>query len=308
MTPGSPPRRKVTRVAVGVLIRSDGHVLLADRPAGKAYAGYWEFPGGKIEPGEDVDAALERELHEELGVDIGASVPWVTFEFDYPHAYVELQFRLVREWRGDPHAREGQRLSFVDPAGQLPQPLLPAAVPALRWLRLPRTVHVVGLQGPTVLPASTADRQPTGSGGVATMLIVDADWRGADAEAAFRHLRAATASRPALLLATGPDAPELEFAAGFVVEAGAIASAGPHAGRLRGVWVGSAEDLQVAAAAGCDFALVRSAALAEQLRRHAAPLPAYLPSGEASIETADTDDWPGQGRWIDLRSPADRRG
>jgi len=308
MSPGSPLRRKVTRVAVGVLIRSDGHVLLADRPAGKPYAGYWEFPGGKIEPGEDVDAALERELHEELGVDIGDSVPWVTFEFDYPHAYVELQFRLVREWFGDPHAREGQRLSFVDPAGQLPQPLLPAAVPALRWLRLPRTVHVIGPQGPSVLPASTADPQPTGSGGVAPMLVVDADWRGAGAEAAFRHLRSGPASRPALLLAAGPGASRFEFADGFVVEAGAIASADPHAGRLRGAWVNSAGDLQVAAAAGCDFALVRSAALAGQLRRHAAPLPAYLPSGETSTEALDNDDWPGQGRWIDLRSPADRGG
>jgi 8-oxo-dGTP diphosphatase len=102
--------RAVTRVAVGVLQRDDGRVLLADRPAGKPYAGFWEFPGGKIEPGELVAAALERELHEELGIDVGPSRPWVTFEFDYPHAYVELQFRLVNQWHGEPHAREGQRL------------------------------------------------------------------------------------------------------------------------------------------------------------------------------------------------------
>ncbi|HSW33285.1 MAG TPA: NUDIX domain-containing protein, partial [Steroidobacteraceae bacterium] len=99
MKPPEPTRRRVTRVAVGVLIRDDGCVLLADRPIGKPYAGYWEFPGGKIEPGEDVSAALERELGEELGIEIGRSVPWVTFEFDYPHAYVELQFRFVRRWR-----------------------------------------------------------------------------------------------------------------------------------------------------------------------------------------------------------------
>jgi len=137
-----PPARKVTRVAVGVLLREDGSVLLADRPDGKPYAGHWEFPGGKIEAGEAVEQALQRELHEELGIAIGVSRPWVTFEFDYPHAYVELQFRLVCGWQGEPRPREGQQLRFVDPRRELPRPLLPAAVPALRWLLLPSTIIV----------------------------------------------------------------------------------------------------------------------------------------------------------------------
>ncbi|MCE2970326.1 MAG: Nudix family hydrolase [Burkholderiales bacterium] len=128
--------RPVTEVAVGVLIRADGAVLLADRPAGKPYAGYWEFPGGKLEPGESVAGALARELHEELGVAIGAACPWATFEFDYPHAYVRLHFCRVFDWQGTPHAREGQRMDFFGPADALPAPLLPAAVPALRWLAL----------------------------------------------------------------------------------------------------------------------------------------------------------------------------
>jgi 8-oxo-dGTP diphosphatase len=117
-------------------------VLLADRPEGKPYAGYWEFPGGKIEADEAVEQALERELQEELDIAIGPSRPWVTFEFDYPHAYVELQFRLVCRWRGEPRPSEGQRLRFVDPRRELPQPLLPAAVPALRWLLLPSTIII----------------------------------------------------------------------------------------------------------------------------------------------------------------------
>ncbi|MGE5337215.1 MAG: Nudix family hydrolase [Gemmatimonadota bacterium] len=129
--------RETVRVAVGVLVRGDGDVLLADRPAGKPYAGYWEFPGGKIEPGESVESALARELHEELGIDVGTSTPWVVFEHDYPHAYVRLHFRRVFEWRGDPHPREGQRVGFFSAAGPLPAPLLPAAVPAMRWLTLP---------------------------------------------------------------------------------------------------------------------------------------------------------------------------
>ena len=131
--------RAVTEVAVGVLLRADGRVLLADRPQGKPYAGYWEFPGGKIEAGESVAAALARELHEELGVDIGPPTPWVTFEFDYPHAYVRLHFCRVTGWTGVPRGHEGQRLDFFAPTGDLPAPLLPAAVPALKWLSLPAT-------------------------------------------------------------------------------------------------------------------------------------------------------------------------
>lgn len=140
MTPGG--GRKVTEVAVGVLIRADRAVLLADRPAGKPYAGYWEFPGGKVEPGETVPAALARELREELGVAIGPSMPWVTFEFDYPHAYVRLHFERVYDWQGEPHAREGQRLVFHGLNEPAPAPLLPAAVPALRWLRLPEVLQL----------------------------------------------------------------------------------------------------------------------------------------------------------------------
>jgi 8-oxo-dGTP diphosphatase len=126
---------------VGVLLRPDGAVLLADRPAGKPYAGYWEFPGGKIEAGETVAGALARELHEELGLDIGPVLPWVTFEFDYPHAYVRLHFCRVYEWHGQAHPREGQRLGFFSlQHDALPAPLLPAALPALRWLTLPRVI------------------------------------------------------------------------------------------------------------------------------------------------------------------------
>ena len=138
------PARKVTEVAVGVLIRPDGLVLLADRPPGKPYAGYWEFPGGKIEAGESVAVALHRELHEELGIAIDTSLPWVTFEHDYPHAYVRLHFERVYGWEGVPHAREGQHLGFFRPGLDVPAPLLPAAVPALRWLQLPDVLSLDG--------------------------------------------------------------------------------------------------------------------------------------------------------------------
>lgn len=139
----APDGRKVTEVAVGVLWRADGAVLLADRPGGKPYAGYWEFPGGKIEPGESVEYALARELNEELGIDIGPALPWVTFEFDYPHAYVRLHFCRVFDWRGEPQGREGQQLRFFRLDQPLPQPLLPAAQPALRWLTLPARAALI---------------------------------------------------------------------------------------------------------------------------------------------------------------------
>jgi len=129
--------RTPVEVAVGVLVRSDGTFLLASRPAGKPYAGYWEFPGGKVEPGESVAAALARELHEELGIDIGAAHPWVTRLFDYPHARVRLHFCRVFDWRGEAHAREGQRFGFFSTARLPDGPLLPATVPVLRWVDLP---------------------------------------------------------------------------------------------------------------------------------------------------------------------------
>ncbi|MDG6754574.1 NUDIX domain-containing protein, partial [Staphylococcus aureus] len=104
-------RRKVTEVAVGVLVRPDGRFLLAQRPAGKPYEGYWEFPGGKLEAGESVEAALARELHEELGLDITASTRWHVLEHDDPHAYVRLHFCKVTGWAGEPVGREGQAFS-----------------------------------------------------------------------------------------------------------------------------------------------------------------------------------------------------
>jgi 8-oxo-dGTP diphosphatase len=131
------PERTPVDVAVGVLVREDGRFLLASRPDGKPYPGYWEFPGGKLERGESVAAALKRELHEELAIDIGAAHPWVVREFDYPHARVRLHFCRVFEWSGELHPREEQQYGFFA-VDQLPTgPLLPATVPVLRWLRLP---------------------------------------------------------------------------------------------------------------------------------------------------------------------------
>ena len=125
--------RPVTEVAVGVLVQPDGRYLLAQRPEGKPYAGYWEFPGGKLEAGESVEDALARELHEELGIAVTACHRWHTLEHDYPHAYVRLFFCKVTEWTGEPHGREGQAFVWQSLPASV-EPLLPAALPVLELL------------------------------------------------------------------------------------------------------------------------------------------------------------------------------
>jgi len=125
--------RPVTDVAVGVLLLSDGSFLLTSRPEGKVYAGYWEFPGGKLETGETVEQALRRELHEELAITIGAAELWKTQMVDYPHALVRLHFCKVRQWTGELQMREAQSFAWQ----QLPAtvvPVLPGTVPVLAWL------------------------------------------------------------------------------------------------------------------------------------------------------------------------------
>ncbi|WP_296490167.1 NUDIX domain-containing protein [Rhodoferax sp.] len=120
-------------VAVGVLIQPGGDFLLTSRPAGKVYAGYWEFPGGKFEPGESVQQALQRELHEELGIHVDQIEPWRQELVDYPHALVRLHFCKVWHWTGELQMREAQSFAWQ----RLPvsvSPVLPGTVPVLQWL------------------------------------------------------------------------------------------------------------------------------------------------------------------------------
>ena len=125
--------RAVVDVAVGVLLQDDGHFLLTSRPEGKVYAGYWEFPGGKLETGESVEQALRRELQEELGITIGAAQVWKTQMVDYPHALVRLHFCKVWDWQGELQMREAQSHAWqtLPVAGT---PVLPGTMPVLAWL------------------------------------------------------------------------------------------------------------------------------------------------------------------------------
>lgn len=131
------PKTKITEVAAAVLQRPDGSFLLAQRPTDKIWAGYWEFPGGKVEPGETARHALVRELREELGIEVKTACPWLARVFTYPHATVRLNFFRVMEWGGELHPHEGQQFSWQFPTKVSADPILPANVPILRALELP---------------------------------------------------------------------------------------------------------------------------------------------------------------------------
>lgn len=128
---------KIVEVSAAVLLRADGSYLLAQRPADKIWAGYWEFPGGKVEPGETPHHALVRELHEELGITVQQAYPWLTRVFTYPHATVRLNFFRVTAWAGEPHPHEGQQFAWQLQGAATVAPILPANAPILRALELP---------------------------------------------------------------------------------------------------------------------------------------------------------------------------
>ena len=130
--------RSLVQVAVGVLVRADGAFLLTSRPEGKAYAGYWEFPGGKLEAGETIEEALRRELQEEIGITIQNCELWKTERIDYPHALVQLNFCKVTQWTGELQMLESQSCAWQ----QLPvlvTPVLPGTVPVLQWFAQERS-------------------------------------------------------------------------------------------------------------------------------------------------------------------------
>ena len=130
---GAAAPREIVHVAVGVLVRPSGEFLLTTRPLGKVYAGYWEFPGGKIEPSETLEDALRRELTEEIGVQALEMKCWKEQRVDYPHALVHLHFVKVTAWTGELQMREAQSFSWQSLPVKV-SPMLPGALPVLEWL------------------------------------------------------------------------------------------------------------------------------------------------------------------------------
>ncbi len=147
----------VTEAAVGVIQRDNGMVLLGERPFGKPWADYWEFPGGKIEKNESPAQALIRELKEELGITVNRFYPWLTHTYNYeakfdalgqlesPAKTVKLHLFMVVGWQGDPVGLEKQRLSWQNPENLNVGPMLPANVPILKALALSPVYAITNL-------------------------------------------------------------------------------------------------------------------------------------------------------------------
>lgn len=153
----NPAKNIVTEAAVGIIRRDNGLVLLGERPKGKPWAGYWEFPGGKVEENETPAQALHRELQEELGITTKLYYPWLTRSFDYEAKYdasgviespaktVRLHFFMVVAWEGVPQGLENQTISWQNPERISIGPMLPANAPILAWLGLPQIYAITNL-------------------------------------------------------------------------------------------------------------------------------------------------------------------
>ncbi|MFT3849071.1 MAG: Nudix family hydrolase [Propionivibrio sp.] len=167
---------KIVEVAAAILLRQHEHgteFLLAQRPAGKVYAGYWEFPGGKVEPGETLREALIREIQEELGVTIDRAYPWLSCQFTYPHATVRLKFFQVASWHGEVAPIEHSGFAWVGIGDAAPvSPILPANGPILRALELPSTYALTNA-GENGIDAELARLRNALNGGLRLIQIRD---------------------------------------------------------------------------------------------------------------------------------------
>ncbi|WP_019881725.1 MULTISPECIES: Nudix family hydrolase [unclassified Methylophilus] len=143
---------KLVQVAVAILIKPNGEYLLASRPNGKGWAGWWEFPGGKIEAGETSEHALIRESQEELGITPTQIQPWIKRRYDYPATHdaeaktVLLHFFFVHAWQGELQAREGQQFAWQHPQKLNVTPVLPANAPIMQALSLPPVYAISNVQ------------------------------------------------------------------------------------------------------------------------------------------------------------------
>jgi 8-oxo-dGTP diphosphatase len=247
----------IVRVAAAVILRADGQVLLAQRPPGKAYAGYWEFPGGKLEAGESPRAALDRELHEELGLSVRRAAPWLVQRFVYPHAHVELNFFRVFAWEGEPVGHDGQAFSWQTPGRFDVAPLLPANTTVLRALVLP-AVYGITMAGDLGEAAFLARARAALDAGLRLVQLREKDWPAARQHALTDALLGLAARTGAQVLLNG-DAERARAwgCAGVHWTGTALAAATERpAGLLCAASCHAREDIDKASALGLDFAVL----------------------------------------------------
>lgn len=251
------PRLSIVRVAAAVLLRAGGDVLLAQRPPGKAYAGYWEFPGGKLEPGETPREALSRELYEELGITVRDASPWLVQSFVYPHAHVELHFFRVQAWDGAPVGHDGQAFVWQDPAAIDVSPLLPANTRVLAALRLP-PVYAITCAADTGMEPFLARVERALDAGVRLVQVREKTWdrRRRDALATRINALAARYDARALLNGDAEDARALGCAGVHWTSAVLAAATSRPYDLLVAASCHTHADVMHASALGLDFAVL----------------------------------------------------
>lgn len=247
----------VVRVAAAVILRGDGQVLLAQRPAGKAYAGYWEFPGGKLERGESPRDALTRELREELGLTVRRAAPWLVQRYVYPHAHVELNFFRVLAWDGEPYGHDGQAFAWQTPGRFDVAPLLPANMAVLRALELP-AVYGITMAGDLGEEAFLGRARAALEGGLKLVQLREKDWPLARQHALADALLALVAVHGAQVLLNGDaDRARAWGCAGVHWTAAALAAAAARPpGMLCAASCHTREDIAKAGALELDFAVL----------------------------------------------------
>jgi 8-oxo-dGTP diphosphatase len=243
----------IVDVAAAVIERPDGSFLLAQRPPGKVYAGWWEFPGGKVEAGEAPERALARELHEELGIDVQTAYPWICRVHVYEHATVRLNFFRVTRWRGEPQAREKQALVWQRIDAPIAEPMLPANAPVLGALALPLEYAITDAQ--TIGAAEQLSLvEARMKGGLRLVQVRDKEhWERARLIYAVTRMAGEYGAR--VLVNGGPAADGIHFSAEQLMTLRARPKAEPNC-TLMAASCHTVEDLGHAMAIGLDFVVL----------------------------------------------------
>lgn len=271
---------RIVPVAAAVIVRDDGAYLLGQRPAGSFYAGYWEFPGGKVETGEQPQQALVRELYEELNIRADAPEPWLVREHVYEHAHVRLHFFRVRRWRGRIAARVHSRLHWHAPQATPPAPMLPANAPVLRALTQP---SAIGITCASALGIETQLQrlQTALSRGLRCVHVREPQMDAEELRAFAAAVRAYAAPAGARVMLHTGGAQDCAHALALAreLQLDGVHLAACHAAALRErpsvPWCSAAahnrDELRRAATLGCDYAFF-SPVLATPTHPHATPL------------------------------------